>query len=306
MKFTKSAAAPIMGLLLFAAGAPGAAAVRDLDQYILELSGIPCVLVYDVHGGEPIPEVVSEQVAGEPMPKKRIASIHYSEISFNVNRRACPAFNDWLRQSTSRPDGVKMDGSIVYIPGDGGPSERMNFLRAVLTEIQLPRVMPNDKSFQWTLSAKLKPEQTVKTTTSGHLPSIPVAGYLCGRNWHFDSSPLSGTYFDRIAVNWSPSSQPLEKPGPITVSDLSITVPEANAAPLYEWFDAFVVRGRNGDSSERFATLVCPSEGVSGALRVDLRHLGIVSVTKNSDELDRKWVTAKFYVESLQLDFSGE
>lgn len=299
MKSTKAIGARILGLLLLAAEAPEASAAPAPERYVLMLRGAPCVELDDVRGGDPIPGVVSEQVPGEPMLKKRVGSIRTSEISFDVSQRPCSAFNSWLRDSATRPEGVRMDGSIVFVPADDGPLEQLDFLRAVFMEVQLPQLRLNDKSLRRTISVTIKPEAIRKTRKGVARPLFQANGPLCVEDaLLFKSTFLSGAYFDRVALKWSPSSQPQEIAGPITVSDLSITVPGAKAAPLYDWHDEFIIWGRNGDDSERFATIGCPSDK---AFKIELGHLGIVSVAKESDEFGDQWVTAKFYIENVRI-----
>ena len=91
----------------------------------------------------------------------------------------------------------------------------------------------------------------------------------------------------------------------MTVADVALRVPEADAQPFAEWFNEFVLGDGDGAVGERTAALAFLSPNLTTELaRVDLAGLGIFRISREdtTDAADAQaQMTVEMYCEDARM-----
>ena len=102
--------------------------------------------------------------------------------------------------------------------------------------------------------------------------------------------------------------EPTKEPASLEVSNLVITVPEANVAELVRWHQSFVLQGQSGDDKEKEGTLDYMTPNSQEVLfSLKLHHLGIFKLVPDKSELGTETVRrvrAEMYVESVDFSYN--
>lgn len=144
-----------------------------------------------------------------------------------------------LSEGLTKECAKKVDGSFAYLGGDGGELARMSFAWAVVTEIGMPALDVAGGTADITL--KLEPQFARRVFQKGPVTKPPAgpgwkrSGFKLG----IDGLNTANTkQVSELKITQAPiAGTPVTCAAPV-VSDLTFTVPDADAGALAGWKDA--------------------------------------------------------------------
>jgi|CXWL01.1.fsa_nt_gi hypothetical protein len=258
----------------------------------LELDGVAAGPVLTAEGGNAFADVILEAVGQDSFQRKRQGPAQYEDLLLNMPLGgASRPLSDWIIESLGvnpRP----RNGAIVYMDFDFNETKRLEFFNAVITEVVIPACDGADKSPS-TLTLHITPQST-RLAGGGGKKLTPAAGLKSkaafAGNFRFNVQGLEKacTRIGKVeaititrVLPAGTSSQDARKqpllgaPGSLTVSNIRIFAPEADAGPLYGWFDSMVLKGNAGDERAGVLEWLDPTmKNVTGSAQ--LNGLGIL------------------------------
>jgi hypothetical protein len=229
----------------------GIASKRNL---YLELDEDPAGRVFSAIGGDPVGTVLEEAPNVDGIVKKQLKGVTYTglELQFATGGRA--NLYKLISLFVGRNPQV-VDGAILFTEVDLDVILRREFTGAVITEFEIPAFDGSDKQSSW-FTLKLTPESTKNASGSGkHTDTTSaVAKAFRASDFRLTIDGLDTTKIERMTIK-----QPVlgigERGelllGPLLVPDLSFSIAESSAAKFYDFFEEFVIGGKNGDADER-------------------------------------------------------
>ena len=265
-------------------------------------------------GGAATARVVPEPNTGT-FPKKHVGGVTFEPLVLQFWLGAKPLY-DWV-QTTLQGTANPRNGSIlVGDPYSSTSLSQTDFINALMTEVTFP-AMDASQSGAVFLKAQIVPEQTRRPAKpSGSVKVEPVSrsSQMASNLFRFEIDGLSGNRISRIesftirrpvaqdAVGETRLSS-LQPTGALEVSNLVLTMPEADAKDWIAWFDDFVIRGNNGDGNEKNFALHYLNPALTPVVTVNGFNAGIVAVRSlpvPPGESIRR-VQVELYVERVEL-----
>lgn len=265
-------------------GAPVAAVALELDG---QFSGY----LQSVSGGNAFAEVVTVPT-GTQILEKHIGAVKFEDLvietSFGSDSKLLAT---WVNETLSGKALAK-NGAIIYVDLNFNERKRLEFVGAVISEAVMPEADAAGIRGAATMTIRLTPQSTRLAGGQGKLTAASRAfsnikgKTLMSNSFRFSVHGLEmacrqirsvqGIGFRRLHVPSQGEQRiPQQTLGPIDFSMVSIQLPEADAAPFYQWFDDLVLKGR--PDAERGGLLEWLDLTMRGVVAsVQLGGLGIV------------------------------
>lgn len=312
----------LLGLLPLMTGAVNRTYLSG--KYALELDGVMVGFLQSADGGNPVAEVVTEQLQpDDTVVKKHIAGVKYEDITVTVGTGMSSLFYDWIR-STLSGNPQRKSGSIVYADYNNREVSRLDFTYALITEIDLPALDAASKDAA-KMTIKFHPEMTRQVAGDGSTLRLPGDG-LKQKKWlpanfrlridGLDSAMSRVNKIEAITIKQKVVEDPvgecrdcLQGPAGLDYSNLVFTTTESASQALTNWRDDFMIQGNAGDDQEKSGTLeylTADNRDVLFTLNFD--HLGIFRLAPdkmepNSAQIRR--VKAEMYFEHIRFDYTS-
>jgi len=153
---------------------PGLPRSYLLGQYALELDGVAAGWLLSADGGYAYADVISALSGSGTVVRKHLGKVKYEEITVTAGLGMSRAFYDWLKGVSDRTP-VRKNGAIVLVDFKGNEVSRLEFVNALITEINFPACDGASKD-PASFTVKWRPESTryLKGAKAwGGLPALP-------------------------------------------------------------------------------------------------------------------------------------
>ncbi|HYJ33754.1 MAG TPA: phage tail protein [Candidatus Binatia bacterium] len=283
----------------------------------LELQGSPVGFLRSASGGDLEGDVVATPAASGF--NKHIASVHYTDLVLEVGAGMEPAVYDWIAAAWESK-ATRTSGAVAIADYSFNVIARKEFSEALITETSLPALDAASKDPAF-LTVRIAPETVRRNKGGGTVPSTQAAKQ---RPWLANSFRLEIPGLDCTRVRriepirigtkithddaGETRTTPVNEPTTTKVSDLVVTLPEANADTWLDWMQQFLAQGRNDDSQEKNGDLVLLGTDMQSEIaRIHLYGLGISSLKQTkADNVDAiRSVVCTLYCEHAALEWKG-
>jgi hypothetical protein len=255
-------------------------------RFAIEIGGTPVGFASSVSGGEAFADVIPT-AAPSGVVEKRPGPVRYAPIVLEVDASLASDFYDWI---SGFLDGTQKSKSGVIRLLDYALREqsRLEWTDALITEVAFPAADASARDAA-TLRVTLQPDGSRRVDGSG--TTLPSAAQSHQKRWLPANFKFSITGLEtatrkanRVAelvltrpVTGTPGALVA---GTLEVPDVAFSVPNSEARDFYDWFDDFVVKGRNTAGDERTGSLVFLDPALKELIGVSLKGLGIVRVSQ--------------------------
>lgn len=283
------------------------------SNFFLELDGIQVGAVSSVEGGLAFGDVV--KLPGDDFFfKKHLGNAGFRDIRFEIGAGLDKSFYAWLAASLEM-NYLRKDGAIVGADFNGNVLSRLEFTRALITEVTFPAVDANSKEAA-RMSIVLTPDETVlNRKASGKLGKSATSkkAWLTS-NFRFSIDGLEDatkrvTKVEALTVKLPHIGDcfKCEEAPPTPLVDFPhvvMTIGEP-ADAVYDWFDDFVIKGNNSDEQERGGTLeYLTPDGKTPLFTLRFKNLGIfelMPVVEDGAAAQIRRLLAAMYCESIEF-----
>lgn len=261
-------------------------------------------------GGDAVAEVVGEKGGPDAALLRRIGSVSYETIAFDVG---LDSFRDTV-QATLAGRSTRLNGSLDEADFDGDIVRSRTFENALITEIGFPALDAGSKNVAY-LSLRLSPEAVRTQKAGGGIKAAPsvkqrpfvssnfrveLQGLDCSRVSKVDAIVIKQT-----AARERGDRRDARLATALELPNLRMTVSGPTADALLAWHEDFVVRGMNDASKEKTGSIVFLNAARDvEILRLELGGVGIFAMRRepaetNSDRI--RHFVAEMYVESIRV-----
>ena len=289
---------------------PGVAA----GMFVLELDGAQVGFVSAVEGGLAFGDVVKE-LGEEFFFKKHLGSTGQRNIRLEFGTGLDQSVYELIGLAL-QGQGPRLNGAILRADFNGNVRSRLEFTRALITEVTFPAADGASKD-PARLSIVLSPEQTALDRSASGKVSVKVAKQknVLASSFRLSIDGLDTkrvTKVDALTVKLPLSENDEgecsrcegDRP-PIDFPHVVVTLSETDADSIYEWFEEFVIAGNNDESQEKAGTLEFLTANLQTTVfTIRFYNLGIFALTPaelqaGSDSLPR--LVAAMYCESMDF-----
>lgn len=265
-----------------AAGPRGFAA----GSFALELDGKVAGVVAAFQGGNVVADVVEFSSGDGLLPRKSLGELHYEEVIIQVGLGMDALLWAWVDDMLAG-EASRRTGAILFLDTNQNVTRRLEFNRALLTEVSLPPVDAASKD-AGRLTIKFQPESTQLKPGGGKLPSpaaakqklwqtsnfrLSVGSLPCGRVNKIEALTIKQKVTEFREGN---GREPQILPGKLEFPNLVCTFAAIDVSPWQAFFDDFVLAENDGDDDELGGTLELMSPDLKTALAtLQFFHLGI-------------------------------
>lgn len=290
------------------------------SRYFLELDGNLAGPLISMESGFVSGQVATQMLGPGPVIKKHLATLLHEEIVFQFGLGMSPALYNWISISISGGLSPK-NGAIITTDVNQQIINRVEFRDALITEVAFPALDASSHEPGY-LTVKIKPEQSVyQGSSGGQIPPPPPTSQHAwlASNFRLEIGDLPSSLTQQIEplvikrnlVSGQTGSR--QRGGPVAqpweIPNLVITLPESQVGPFFQWYQDFVIEGRNSDTDERQGQLTLLNPHLQEELgTINFGNLGIFRLAPvpqtiaNSSPL----VKVAMYCETMQLtDFPG-
>jgi phage tail-like protein len=310
----------LLGLMPLMTGAVDRAYVSG--RYALELDGTVVGFLSSAEGGNPVGEVVTEQLGTDMVARKHIAGVKYEDITVSFGTGMSSRLYDWIRGALEGNYSRK-SGSIIYLDYNNRELSRMTFSGALLSEVTLPALDASSKDAA-KMTIKFQPEFTRQVQGDGGILRLP--GQFAQKKWlpanfrlridGLDSAMSRVNKIEAITIKQKiiqdgigEGRDYVNEPGGLEVPNLVFTTTEAYSQSLTSWRDDFVIRGNNGEDQEKTGTLEYLTPDLKNVLfSLTFHNLGIFRLTPDKLESGSpqvRRVKAELYMERVEFDYTS-
>lgn len=278
----------------------------------LELDGVNCGFVQSVAGGDVSAEVVSEPAGPEPFAKKHVGPPRYEEFELRVGLGMAKEVYDWIAATwAAKP--LRKNGAIVEADATFQAQAERRFTDALLTETTIPAMDASSKEPAY-LTVKFAPESIEFNRGSGKVAAPPSKQkQFISSSFRFELDGLDASRVSKVdafTVRQTTTAEALgeervlrREAGTLEFPNLRVTLAESAAQTWRDWFEDFVLRGRNDDGQERSGALVFLDPALKELGRVTFQNVGIFALrrqpTTSTEQVAR--VVAELYCEKMEL-----
>jgi len=150
--------------------ARAADAVTTTQHFALDIGGTLAGTVASISGGNALSGVVTPEMVGpNPILKKRIGHVPYSDIAVAVGAGMGKNLFDWIRASFVGP--MTRDGALLFVDQSSNIVDRRVFLDAFLTQMSFPALERGSKDVR-RIGVQMSPDQVRQSAASGKLPTL--------------------------------------------------------------------------------------------------------------------------------------
>jgi phage tail-like protein len=298
----------------------GMAATRPYtaSRFGLMLDGAFVGFLQSFSGGMARADVQLERGAGA-ITRKHLGPPVYDDIVIQFGTNMSKAVYEWIG-ATCNGKLTRKSGAIVALDVNYAVQSSLEFSNAFISEVGMPAADAASKDAV-SLQLKLSPESTHIKKGDGSKPPQAVTKSdkpLLASSFRFTLSGLETvsnkvSKVDAFAIKAKVIADALgaarEKivrgAGGVEVPDLSVSVAESAAGPLYDWHEDFVIKGNNGQDKEKTATLEYLTQDLKSALfTLQFSGVGIFRLDSEADagsDAIRK-LRAGLYCEEIRFD----
>jgi T4-like virus tail tube protein gp19 len=277
------------------------------ERYALALETGSAGMPSSVDGGYPSGNVVVDRPGPDMVRHKHLAGIKYEDITINCGTGMSRELYDWIGGTlTGRP--IRKTGTIDTLDTENRPISRLQFTRALVTEVELPAVDAASRE-PATLTVTITPESTaIQREGLGTAVHTGVSRNVCLQsNFRLQLGDLDCSRVNKIeAIHVT--SIATDRVGP-EVSNISISMAESSASGFYAWFDDFVIKGLNGRDKLKNGNVQLLSADLHDALfTFELRNVGIFRVApeRSADSTETiSRVRVDMYFEQMGFAFAN-
>jgi hypothetical protein len=283
-------------------------------SYGIELDGVQAGFLDDADGGWASADVVTEKPGSDGVAHKHIARVKYEDICIRCGTTISNSLLDAVKTVLAGA-GTRRNGTIVEYDYSYKELSRLNFSKALITEIGFPALDAASKDAAY-LTLKFTPETTTLLPGGGSLSGTPV-DQKPGKKWlcsnfrltidGLDCSRVSKveclTIRQNVAVDAVGGLRVTEvQPSALDIPNLVVTLAESTAQSFYDWHRTFVIEGKNGSDQEKSGAIEFLTSDLTEVLfRLQFSNLGIfrltVDRTGGNDNVRR--VRAEMYCEKI-------
>jgi hypothetical protein len=263
------------------------------SKFLLELERKTAGFLHSVEGGEPFANAVNEAVAADGVVHKHPSAVAFEPIRLTFGVGMSQELYQWIGEMLDRKRSPK-DGAIVFLDQYLKEVSRLEFLDAVITELDLPALdaLVKDNAL---ISLALQPLSTHRSASSRGA-SVARISTKSTKKWLPANFRLKITGLEAECTKVSTIAaivvkQSDSRPGreatldTLEIPNVSFTVAESQSAKFYDWFDQFVIGGQNAEKDERSGTIEYLDATLSATLfTLSLSHLGILRARKERVE----------------------
>jgi phage tail-like protein len=256
-------------------------------SFALELDGKVAGVVAAFQGGNVVADVVEVSSGGDgSFPGKSLGKLHYEEITVEVPLSMDAALwawvDDMLKGSASR-----RAGAILFLDVNQNVTRRLEFNRALLTEVSIPALDAASKD-AGQLRITFQPESTQLKPGAGKLSSpaatkqklwhtanfrLSVGSLPCGRVNKIEALTIKQKVTE---FREGTEREPQILPGKLEFPNLVCTFAAIDVSPWQAFFDDFVLKENDRNEDELGGTLELMSPDLKTALAtLQFFHLGI-------------------------------
>jgi len=293
-------------------------------KYGIELEGIVAGWVSSVEGGHATSDVVSEKVGSDHIVKKHIAGVKYEDITVNCGTGMSSKFYDWIKASFDH-NYTRKDGAIITADYNYKEYTRLNFFKALITEIGFPALDAASKDAA-KMSIKFSPEYTRMVAKAGS----SIAGGTFKNDQSIQKKWLPSNFklvidkldctrvnkIEAITVKQKVVDNPTgelrdyeREPAHLEIPNLVVTLAESHSKEFYDWHEDFVIKGNNGDNMEKGGSLTYLTPDLKTELfTITFEHLGIFKLTPEKVEAGSeniRRVKAEMYCEDMKFQYKS-
>jgi hypothetical protein len=267
------------------------------------------------HGGDAVGDVVEFADGSDPVVRKRLTGLHFSDLELECAADMTTALLDWIR-STLAHDPVRKSGAVSVFDRNLRELWRVEFDNALMTEIRIPALDASAKQ-RFEIGLGLSPELTRRDNKSGQrtaAPSTKSQKALLASNFRLtidglETSKVSNIDPFAVRVNVTAGETGEHRrvttgPPRVQVPNIVVTIADASANQWWSWHEDFLIKGNNGPDRTRQGALELLSADLkTAALRFTFGGLGLVSLTTAmsaaTDAAPR--LRAELYCEQINL-----
>jgi len=283
-------------------------------KFAVELDGEMAGWLYSVEGGHATSDVVTG--GGLRGETKHIAGVKYEDIVLACGTGMSKAFYEWIMACADRRY-IRKNGAIVVCDYNYKELSRLEFNNALMTEVAFPALDAASKDAA-KMTIKISPEVTRMRTNAAGGAALRAQDSAIQKKWLPANFRLKIDRLDCSRVNkieaiiikqkvGRGTAYLMGSPNPET-SPMVITLPEAQAKPLYEWHEASL-NMRNAPANKRTGELEYLSEHMRETLfSLRFADLALANVTPERPQggiENLRGVKAEMYYERMQLSLGA-
>jgi hypothetical protein len=219
--------------------------------YVLEIGSTFAGVLLAAEGGDAYADVISGAGDATGVVQKHLGPVRYSDLMLVFDTSMTDVFfklvTDLLDRRVNR-----INGAVRILDANGRERVRTEFTKALVTEFSLPALDAAGRE-RGQMTLRLVPEKATRREGSGQVVQIPVTPQ---KPWIISNFRLriDGLDCTRVA-NIERLTFLRPAVGPLSVSDLVVTLSEASAADWQNWHQDFVIGGNNGPAQEKSGKL---------------------------------------------------
>jgi hypothetical protein len=285
-------------------------------RFALELDGTMCGFLRSVEGGAISADVIVESPATGTFARKHIGQPRYEDLVLGLDLSLDKLVYQWIADTLAGKS-VRRDGSITATDARLKAVSERQFFDALITEVTVPKADAASKEAGF-LTVRLSPELLRARAGSGAtakvsaarakswLPSnfkLEIDGLDCKKVTKIEALTFKANAAeDQIGEERIATKEPTS----IEVPNLQITLAEATSQTWTAWFDDFVIKGLNGDESEKSGKLsFLTPDRKSSLAEVRFFNLGIFRLEPEPAAAGQETIArirAELYCERMELE----
>jgi hypothetical protein len=260
-------------------------------RYALSLDGVHAAWPVSFEGGDAVGDVVEVADGSDPVVRKHLGGVHYSDIDVQCGADATVALLEWISAALSNSF-VPKSGAVSAVDANATEIWRLEFSHALISRLSLPTLDGSSKEAM-ALRLTMTPELTRRLGGSGSKLKTPASkaqkGWLAS-NFRLAIGNLDASRVVRIDPIDVRISRPELAVGErrmrhgasarVDVSNLVVILAEASADTWWAWHEDFLINGNNGADRELDGTLELLGPDRSVLLGLTLRGLGLISLSR--------------------------
>ncbi len=274
------------------------------------INGTACTEVTGWAGGDIAGTVTTSSLAGTT--KKHISAIGYDPIVVETALPLSPAFTDTLANFLSGKN-TPQTLTLTTTDFDGKADSTLQATGAIIEEVQFPKLDASSKAparltfiFRAESVKPVATETSTKATTTPRTSAlasnfrISLDGLPSSRIASLEAFSITNTTTGKPAGVFNAASAALSTPN---ISDLTLTISQADRAGWNAWRDSFLVQGNSQEAQEKSGTLELLGPDLKSPIfTLKFSNLGLIRLSTPPTEGEAiTRIQAELYVETASL-----
>lgn len=260
-------------------------------RFVLNLGGMDAGFLMSVEGGNQ----TATGPVGAGSVTKEIKQVQYDDIAIRFGNEVSHELYDWMKSSME--SGTRKDGSIVALDFQNTPREEREFRRALISEIDLPKLSGASKE-PILIGLKITPEM-VRTSPSSGAAKVDSAANVkpfLGGNFRLQITGLDDACKRVESVEAMTIKQKVIKndvgaarisnsgASGAAVSNLIVTLPEMAVKGFMDWQKSTVQGGDRGGSLKAGTLEYLAPDLKKSLFTIAFTGLGLAKLTPDKTE----------------------